>query len=126
MYTLTYQSLVIKFTKPKALGNRIRDLIEKGVESITLTPRGIEYTTGRRLLLIGNIGYRHHSEEYPEGVTATGQHSVEVNTHKMLKFLGSDPKPSPQEPEPVRRRWITPEQYEKQKALNPTISTILL
>jgi len=94
--TLTYQSLVITFTEPKALGNVIRDLIEKGVESLTLTPNGIEYTTGRRSLFFGNINYQNHTEEYPEGVTAEGQHSVEVNTEKMLKFLGSTPKPEKQ------------------------------
>lgn len=124
--TLTYQSLVITFAEPKALGNVIRDLIEKGVESLTLAPNGIEYTTGRRPIFFGSINYQNHTDKYPEGVTAEGQHSVEVNAQKMLNFLGSDPKPEPQKKKPIHRRWMTPEQYKRKKALNPTISTILL
>ena len=94
--TLTYQSLIITFTHPENLGNRIRDLIEKGVENLTLTPNGIEYTTGRRSIFFGNINYQHHTEEYPIGITAEGHHTVEVNAEKMLNFLGSTPKPEPQ------------------------------
>ena len=104
----------------------MRDLIEQGVKSVTLTPKGIEYTTGRYSIFVGSIGYQHHTDEYPESVTATGNHSMKVNTQKMHEFLGSDPKPDPPKPKAIRRTWMTPEQYERQKAENPTLGTSLL
>ena len=126
MYTLTYQSLVISYENPKSLGNKMRDLIEQGVNSVNLTPIGMKYTTGRISLYFGSIGYQHHTDKYPPGVTATGKHSMEVNTEKMHELLGSDPKQIPPKPKPFHRTWMTPEEYQRQKAENPTIGTILL
>ena len=123
-HTLTYQTLRIRYTDPKDLGTRMRELREQGVRSVNLTPKGIEYTTGRMSIFVGNIGYQRHEEPYPKGVTATGRHSVEVNT-KIHKSLGSHPKPPKTEPKPIHRTWMTPEQYERQKNLNPTLGSIL-
>ena len=125
MPTLKYQTLRIHYQDPKTLGNIMRDLEEKGVKSVNLTAKGIEYSTGRISLFIGSIGYQQHTHPYPEGITATGKHSVEVNVTKMHEILGSDPKPEPKQPKPIHRKWITPEEHERQKALNPTLSTIL-
>ena len=124
-YTLTYQSLTIRYEDPKALGSRMRDLREQGVKSVTLTPKGIHYTTGRVSIFVGNINYQHHEEAYPDGVTATGKHSVEVDTKRMHKMLGSYAKPPKAEQKPIHRRWMTPEQYERQKALHPTVGSML-
>ena len=124
MPTLTYQTLRIHYQDPKTLGNIMQDLEEKGIKSVNLTPTGIKYTTGR-ISLFGNIGHKEHTDPYPEGITATGRHSVEINVTKMHKKLGSDPKPEPKQPKPIHRNWITPEQYERQKALNPTLGNIL-
>ena len=123
VYTFNYQSLSIRYENKKTFGNVMRDLLEKGVKSVTLTPKGLEYTTGRISLFVGNIGFQRHFDEYPEGITATGQHSVEVNVAKMHDYLGSDPKPEPKKPKGFRRTWMTPEEYERQKALNPTLYT---
>ena len=124
-YTLTYQSLVIRYEDPKVFGNQMRDLQELGVKSIMLTPDGIQYTTGRTSIFLGNINYQHHEALYPEGVTATGYHSVEVNVKAMHKMLGSYPKLPRSKPKPIHQTWITPEEYERQKNLNPTVGSML-
>ena len=124
-YTLTYQSLVLRYEDPKVFGNQMRDLEEQGVKGVTLTPDGIKYTTGRISIFVGSIGYQHHETPYPEGVTATGKDSIEVNVKAMHEMLGSYPKPPQPKPKPIHRRWVTPEQYERQKALTPTVGSML-
>ena len=121
-YELTYQSLVICYTDPKILGTKIRDLKDQGAKNLKLTPKGLEYTTGRISIFVGNISYQHHEEPYPDGVTATGYHSVEVNIKGMIKILGTYPRPTVPKPKPIHRTWMTQEEYE---ALNPTIGSML-
>lgn len=101
----------------------MRDLLEQGIKSVILSPRGIEYP----------IRHPVHCDPYPEGVTTSQLNpgvydrsvQLKVNVAKMLDFLGCDPKPKPKV-RPIHRRWITREQYERQVALNPTVSTMLL
>ena len=133
-FTLTYQNLVITYQDKKTLGNKMRDLLEKNVTSCTLTPRGIEYYTFCRITqAFGGTGATAHTDPYPDGVTAKQidpliyDQSVrlDVDVEKMHNFLGSDPKPVKPKPKTHHRTWMTPEQYERQKALNPTLGTIL-
>ena len=128
-HKLTYQNLIITYKNPKTLGNKMRELLEKGVNSCTLTPRGIEYQVVRKLMRF--FTGKTHIDPYPNGVTADRVNRniydrsccLDVDVQKMHDWLGSDPKPKPK---PLHRRWMTPEQYEASKHKKPTLSTMLL
>ena len=130
-HTLNYQNLIIKYQNRKSLGNKMRDLLEIGVKSCTLTPKGIEYYT--------HVGYFDsnsipHCDQYPKGVIAERINPriydqscrLKVNVKKMHEFLGSDPIPPRPTAKPIHRGWMTPEQYERTKQENPTLATSIL
>ena len=129
MTTLTYQDLVITMLDPKALGTVLRDLAEQGVKTVTFTKKGIEYQQGRMSLYVGSIGFSRKTMEYPEGVTCEGRTDdgrdrLEDIKTSIWKEFGAHPKPEPPKPKGFHRTWMTPEQYERQKAENPTLSTM--
>ena len=90
MIILSYQDLRITIQNTKALATILKSLAEQGVKSVTLSKNGIEYVIGRQSLFLGSIGYRNKTEDYPEGITATGHARLDIKT-SYWKKLGSHP-----------------------------------